>query len=583
MVIRVGWRSLALTALAVLLILLVAAIVVTRIWHVEEVKGLVLEGQRPLAGAVVRVKATGYEITTDENGAFVLQGFPSAFRVHVTAWVDGYYVGGAVAWPWKRTVEIPLQRYGVRDNTDYAWIRPAIDDRSAIEDFLVQAGLSIAARLSFDRLFLPLSSRVELGCADCHGSIIYEQYAAGAHAQGTNNIRFLTMYNGTDAEGNRSPLTRYGFHRDYGRFPLRPDPDKPWYGPGFKLDFPNQAGNCATCHMPGEATSAPYDTDIDEIPPTAVQGVHCDFCHKVVDVRLDPGTGLPYENMPGVMSMELRRPEGEPQMFFGPFDDVDVGPDTFLPLQNESRFCAACHNASFWGTPIYQSYAEWLDSPYPQEGKTCQSCHMKPDGVTVNFAPGRGGLDRDPEKVFTHQFPGAADVELLQDTAKLELEAWREAELILVRVRVTNENAGHHLPTDHPARNVLLVVSASDAQGRQLEYTGDQVIPDWGGIGDSPDDYGGLPGKGYAKILEELWTEVSPTAAYWNPTVLRQDTRLPAKATDITYYEFRAPPDGGPVIVEANLIFRRAFKELAQVKKWELSDIEMEHVTFTLP
>ncbi|MFC1935635.1 hypothetical protein ACFLX9_02600, partial [Chloroflexota bacterium] len=119
------------------------------------------------------------------------------------------------------------------------------------------------------------------------------------------------------------------------------------------------------------------------------------------------------------------------------------------------------------------------------------------------------------------------------------------------------------------------VVTARDSQGKELEYLGDQHIPDWGGLGDEPDDYGGRPGKGYAKILEELWTEVSPSAAYWNPTVIRDDTRIPALATDVTHYEFRAS-DSGQVVIEAKLIFRRAFRSLVQQKGWSVPDILME-------
>lgn len=551
------------------------------IWRIDEVRGIVTEEGRPVTGAVVRVKTTTYKAVTNESGAFTLVGFPHAFRVHVTAWKDGYYIGGTVAWPWKRTVTIALQRYHTADNPDYAWIPPVIENRSGFKNFFIQTGLSAAARISFNRAFLPLAARLELGCADCHGQI-FEEWAGSAHAQGVNNIRFLTMYNGTDTQGNKSPETRYGFHRDYGRFPLRPDLNAPYYGPGFKLDFPDQAGNCAACHAPTAALSYPYGTDINLVEGINRLGSHCDFCHKVVDVRVNPVTQLPYENMPGILSMELRRPQGEPQLFFGPFDDVDVGPDTFLPLQNESRYCAACHNANFWGTPIYQSYAEWLASPYPQEGKTCQACHMKPNGVTTNFAPGRGGLERDPEKIFTHAFPGAADVALLQDTAKLELSAQQEGNRILVEVRVTNENGGHHIPTDHPMRNILLLVTATDAQRNELQYLGDQVIPEWGGVGDEPNDYAGRPGKGYAKILEELWTEVSPTAAYWSQTRIQSDTRIPAKETDTSVYEFLVPKGGGEVRIEARLIFRRAFKPLAELKKWGLEDILMEAETVTL-
>lgn len=569
--------------LVIVLALLLAGWFVTNwISKVEEVRGLVTSEGRPLAGAIVRVKATDFETRTDSNGEYVLKGFRARFRVPVSTWVDGYYIAGGVASPWNRTLEITLQPYWTSDNPSYSWVPPVIEDRPAFEKVLVGAGLPIAARLSFNRLFLPLASRLKLGCADCHGTIIYQEYASGAHAQGAKNIRFLTTYNGTDVNGNKSPPTSYAFSQDYGSFPLRPDPNQPWYGPGFKLDFPDQAGNCATCHMPGEAVKAPLSSDINKIPATVVQGVHCDFCHKTVNVRLNPITKLPYENMPGVLSMELRRPKGEPQMFFGPFDDVDVGPDTFSPLQNDSRFCASCHNASFWGTPIYQSYAEWLASPYPQEGKTCQTCHMKPDGKTKNFAPGRGGLNRDPDKIFTHAFPGAANVELLQDTAKLDLSARRQGGSVIVEVRVTNENGGHDIPTDQPMRNILLLVSATGADGKELEYLGDQRVPEWGGRGSDPDDYAGRPGKGYAKVLEELWTKVYPTVAYWRQTVIREDTRIPALETDKTSYTFRIA-EQGPVTVEARLIFRRAFKELAKAKGWELGEIEMEHEVITVP
>ena len=246
--------------------------------------------------------------------------------------------------------------------------------------------------------------------------------------------------------GNQSPLTRYGASRDYGSFPLQPDLALSYYGPGFKLDFPDQAGNCAACHMPGEALERPLGTDVNRIPPSAVQGTHCDFCHKIAGVITDPATGLPYENSPGTLSLRLNRPEDGRQVFFGPYDDVDVGPDSMLPLQNQSLACAACHAASFWGTPIYNSYGEWLDSPYPQEGVTCQTCHMAPDGITRNFAPSHGGEEREPQTVYSHTFPGAADEQLLQNTARLEAAAVRQGSKIALQIKVTNQNGGHDIP-----------------------------------------------------------------------------------------------------------------------------------------
>ncbi len=151
-----------------------------------------------------------------------------------------------------------------------------------------------------------------------------------------------------------------------------------------------------------------------------------------------------------------------------------------------------------------------------------------------------------------------------------------EGSTVRATVTVVNRNGGHHIPTDHPARNILLVVSARDATGAALSLIAGPVVPAWGGEGGDPDDYAGRPGRGYAKILEELWTEVSPTAAYWNPTVLREDTRIPALGRDVSRYEFALPQTEGAVTVEAKLIFRRAFKTLTRQKNWDAPDILMD-------
>jgi hypothetical protein len=270
------------------------------------------------------------------------------------------------------------------------------------------------------------------------------------------------------------------------------------------------------------------------------------------------------------------RPSPEQQLFFGPYDDVDVGPDTYLPLMKQSEICAPCHTASFWGVPIYQSFAEWQASPYPAEGKTCQSCHMKPNGVVTNFAPGRGGLERDPDTIPTHDFPGATDETLLQNTTEMTVTAWREGDQVLVEVNVTNAEAGHHIPTDSPLRQIFLIVKATDGQGQALPSQTGPTLPDWAG------DLAGKPGVYFAKILERLWTEIAPTGAYWTQTRLIEDTRLPARETDTSHYIFVAP-SSGEVIIEAQLIFRRAYYELMQQKGWDTPDILMENITVAVP
>ena len=96
------------------------------------------------------------------------------------------------------------------------------------------------------------------------------------------------------------------------------------------------------------------------------------------------------------------------------------------------------------------------------------------------------------------------------------------------------------------------------------------------GVGDPADgDYAGLPGKAFAKVLQELWTEVYPSGAYSNQTRILSDNRIAAIETDRSAYVFAAP-QSGTAIVEVTLLFRRAFKELMDWKDWQVPDILME-------
>jgi hypothetical protein len=108
------------------------------------------------------------------------------------------------------------------------------------------------------------------------------------------------------------------------------------------------------------------------------------------------------------------------------------------------------------------------------------------------------------------------------------------------------------------------------------------TLPEWCGVGD-PDHgyYAGEAGIAYAKILEEVWTEVSPTGAYWNPTRVQSDNRLPAFESHSSQYEFDAP-DKASVNVEVRLLFRRAFIGLMDQKGWDDADILMEAASLRL-
>ena len=526
------------------------------------ITGVVLDEHGPLSGATVRVQATTNAALTGDDGRFTLSGLTAGEPVTVTAWAPGYYIAGGDAYlPGTHDVELTLVAHTNEDNAGYAW-------------------LSAFAEAGDDA-----------NCENCHANPVaapftlpFDDWLMDAHSQTAGNVRFLTMYNGSDVHGNQSPRTRHVCTRDYGCFPLPPDPNLPYYGPGYKLDFPATLGNCAACHAPAAAIDAPYGTDPTAVTDVGTEGVACDFCHKVWSVRLDPVTGLPYENMPGVLSFEFRRPPEGHQFFAGPFDDVAPGEDTCSPLQTQSQFCAACHVATFWDTVIYNSFGEWLESAYsdPQTGQVCQDCHM-PAGLTDHFARlDKGGHRRDPDTIFSHRMPGAMDEELLRNAVTMTATASLDGSAVVLRVEITNDRTGHHVPTDSPLRHLILLVQTADAEGRPLAQLSGPRVPGWGGVGDPAEGYyAGLPGKAYAKILTELWTEVSPTGAYWNPTRLLSDNRLAASASNASIYTFAASGEG-EMTVEVTLLFRRAFIDLMDQKGWEVPDIVMEREVVAL-
>ena len=142
-------------------------------------------------------------------------------------------------------------------------------------------------------------------------------------------------------------------------------------------------------------------------------------------------------------------------------------------------------------------------------------------------------------------------------------------------VSLVNDNTGHNLPTDFPGRQMLLVVQAVDNLGGPLELLEGEVLPAWAGVGEADQgNYAGLPGKGYALVLMELWTEVAPSVAYWNPTRVVSDTRLKPLESDTTRYHFTLPASRSAE-VRVSLLFRRAYKELMDQKGWDFPDITM--------
>jgi hypothetical protein len=148
-------------------------------------------------------------------------------------------------------------------------------------------------------------------------------------------------------------------------------------------------------------------------------------------------------------------------------------------------------------------------------------------------------------------------------------------------VSIANTGAGHHVPTGQPMRNMLLVVSPIDANGRDLRLLSGDRIPGWGGT------YSGRPGKGFAKILatiseyarspiaEEFTSGATFPAPFWRRNRIVSDNRIPAKGQVSETYLFDLGGAAQPVTLTTKLVYRRAFERLAELKAWPLNDVEL--------
>lgn len=544
------------------------------------ISGVVSDADGPQAGAIVQVQGTANQTQTAKNGSYTLSGITGTAPINVIAWSAGHWVGWATVNPsapdWKggSAINITLKPLPQKDNSQY--------------DGFTAEGVTGSA-----------------SCGLCHRE--YKEWQLDYHSKAAKNQRFITMYTGTDVNGQPGQPVQYGADG----VALPPDLSKPYHGPGFRLDTPDRAGNCATCHTPlvskvsneqncawsGCHMSLTIERSNGVIPrapiplPTtgvATEGINCEFCHKIGAVILDPKTKMPLPDMPGILSLQLYRPANDSQqVFFGTLVDV-TRQDSYLPLLSKSEFCAGCHYGVFGGvvgpgsvkdgTVIYNSYGEWLNSPYsdPKTGKTCQQCHMPTSDAHYTVFPERGGLTRDYAPMHDHTMGGAAGDLLLQNSVTMKSSAERTGDKLSVRVSLTNDKVGHDIPTDAPIRSMILVVEALDADGKPLALSEGPVNPTYSG------DLGGLPGKTFAKVLQDKWTGETPTGAFWRPVTVVEDSRLAAMATDTTHYVFNVPT-GKVATVNVRLVYRRAFSELSKQKGWNDPDVLMAHQSLSVP
>ncbi len=490
-----------------------------------QVSGTVVDASTmaPVRDAIVSLQATTERAETDVNGAFSLPNATGPLLTIVAA-KKGRYNGSVQVSGGSSGVVIMLEAVPQTDDPNYAFV-----DAST--------------------------------CGGCHPDQLSQWTGSPMNKAGTN----LWVYDIYDGTGTAGGLGGFVYTRDS----------------VFKDTNPNS--ECAACHQPEPWIMAPHTAleDITMLSQAALHGVSCDVCHKFAHIDR---TKVNFPGIyPGVVDMTRPGPT-ETQIEYGVLGDTSfelasIMRPSYQP-QLTSTMCAACHqdkndpdeDGDFEepnGVISEPTYLEWLATPYADPSSplaaTCVDCHMPSYGAThvavVGSAPAR-----DPETIRSHRVEGTTPA-YLDNAVTMTMQSDRTAGVLTLDVDVTNDQTGHHVPTGVTVRNMILLVEAWETStGQPLVQTSGEVVHALGGVGSSPGDYAGRPGKLYAKHNHDA-SGNGPTF-FTDATGILFDNRIHALQTDSTSYTFAVPPGTGAVQARARLIYRRAFRFLTLAKGW---------------
>lgn len=271
---------------------------------------------------------------------------------------------------------------------------------------------------------------------------------------------------------------------------------------------------CTSCHAPMGHYSAfykgqPYYTLADLATDTLGQaGVACNGCHAIGDSS----------SLGALFTGQI--PYDTNHVLYGPFFNPVVGPmqlyvgliPTYSPHVSESNFCSPCHTlisntVDLTGNPTGGSfveqatYHEWLNSVYPAQPATCQTCHMPEIEDPVILANGYTALaGRSPFNL--HKFAGGNSfmVKLIKDNKislgvnaddknfdstlaaineiltkqTLTVQAGVDSiqsDTAYVNVSLLNK-AGHKFPSGYPSRRAVLQFVVTKSNGDTLFASG---------------------------------------------------------------------------------------------------------------
>lgn len=300
--------------------------------------------------------------------------------------------------------------------------------------------------------------------------------------------------------------------------------------------------------------------DFEALAAVSLEGVTCEACHKVSGLERPFNSGHTLD------------PDGPMR---GPIDDpMDNAfhASERSPLHEDPSFCGGCHDVlEVSGLNLERPYAEFLESPGPAAGTSCQGCHMPTyRGPAAVDGPERdvhehhfvgAGVPLDPSFLTTEERRARHEQvrALLTGAATLSLSAPQAAapgDVVNVLVSVKNNIVGHNFPTGSTFnRQVWVQLEAFDADGRTLYRTGD--LDSNGDLRDyfsASDPYGDTDLISFSSRLVD--NRGNPTILPWVAAEHFSSSIPPLYTRTHTLFVPTATTTRGPVSIAARVQFR---------------------------
>jgi hypothetical protein len=207
---------------------------------------------------------------------------------------------------------------------------------------------------------------------------------------------------------------------------------------------------CLGCHSP----IAVQIGDLGLIKKVSWEGVTCDYCHSIREVTTT-GTN-PHARVE--FSLVKSGPSKEA---------VSTAHGTiFSAVHTSSLACISCHEyTNAQGLAVLTTYTEWKQSHYGKDSGGCQSCHMA--RVQGNVVDPRVKANSRLQ-LNLHEIPGSHSVTQLNKAIRAQLSVTHQGGQLKVSVQVSNQGAGHSVPTGSPLRQLILELRAAAYNGKQF-------------------------------------------------------------------------------------------------------------------